>query len=196
MVAEVGAADHDLLANREPEHKHQPEPERRDTDADERETGNAVRLTIDADLQRVAEEAITYGIRIAHDLGVQAQTGLPGEQAVVGVDDGKFGAGLRGLPIRGGSDDQAMNMLEAPRCGFRIRGLEKFVPQPVKEFRVRGRNALRAEIVFGFDEALAEVLLPNAIDCDTRRERVVGRCNGVRQVQPPAAVGERGPLPR
>jgi penicillin-binding protein 2 len=39
------------------------------------EAGNNVRLTIDADLQRTAEEAIDYGIRIAHEDGRWAADG-------------------------------------------------------------------------------------------------------------------------
>jgi penicillin-binding protein 2 len=39
------------------------------------EAGDNVRLTIDADLQRVAEEAIAYGIRIAHEDGRWAADG-------------------------------------------------------------------------------------------------------------------------
>ena len=39
------------------------------------EAGDNVRLTIDADLQRVAEEAIAYGIRIAHEDGRWAAAG-------------------------------------------------------------------------------------------------------------------------
>jgi penicillin-binding protein 2 len=39
------------------------------------EAGDNVRLTIDADLQRVAEEAIDYGIRIAHEDGRWAADG-------------------------------------------------------------------------------------------------------------------------
>jgi penicillin-binding protein 2 len=39
------------------------------------EAGDNVRLTIDADLQRVAEEAIEYGIRIAHEDGRWAADG-------------------------------------------------------------------------------------------------------------------------
>ncbi len=39
---------------------------------------------------------------------------------------------------------------------------------------MRGRRALGAEIVFGFDEAAPEVLLPERIDCDAGRERIGG----------------------
>jgi penicillin-binding protein 2 len=39
------------------------------------EAGDTVRLTIDAELQRVAEEALEYGIRLAHDDGEWAADG-------------------------------------------------------------------------------------------------------------------------
>ena len=39
---------------------------------------------------------------------------------------------------------------------------------------MRRRRSLRAEIVLGFDETSAEILLPDAVRGDARGERVVG----------------------
>src|SRR5205085_10026680 len=44
--------------------------------------GNALRLTIDIDVQRAAEQALTYGIKIAHQNGQWAADG----GAIVALD--------------------------------------------------------------------------------------------------------------
>ena len=51
---------------------------------------------------------------------------------------------------------------------------------------MRRQRTLDAEVVFGLDDAFAEVLLPDAIHHDARRQRVVGRAEPARQVE---AVG-------
>ena len=60
-------------------------------------------------------------------------------------------------------------MFEAPA------GLAKLDGQPVEQFWVGGRGALGAEVVFGFDEAASEVLLPDTVDEDAGGEWVLGR---------------------
>ncbi|MGH3023540.1 MAG: penicillin-binding protein 2 [Gaiellaceae bacterium] len=52
------------------------------------ESGENVRLTIDADLQRAAEEALAYGIRLAHDQGEWAADG--GALVAMQVDTGEI----------------------------------------------------------------------------------------------------------
>ena len=51
----------------------------------------------------------------------------------------------------------------------------EFEGQPIEQIRMRRQRPLDAEIVFGLDKALAEVLLPDAIHDDARRQRIVRR---------------------
>src|SRR5262249_19668948 len=51
---------------------------------------------------------------ITHDLGVQAQPRLAGEQPVTRIDIGQFSAGARALAVSGGRDDEAVDVLEGP----------------------------------------------------------------------------------
>jgi penicillin-binding protein 2 len=52
------------------------------------EPGDNIRLTIDVDLQRAAEEALAYGIRLAHDQGEWAANG--GALIAMEVDSGEI----------------------------------------------------------------------------------------------------------
>src|SRR5437016_9736784 len=61
--------------------------------------------------------------------------------------------------------------------------------EPVEEAGVRGRGTLGAEIVFGFDQAASEVLLPNAVDGDAGEEGVGWVNEPVGEVE---AVWKRG----
>src|SRR5258708_6060825 len=54
--------------------------------------------------------------------------------------------------------------------------------------------AERAEIARRADERLAKVVLPDAIDDDAGRERIVLRGDGVREFEPAAALRELGGL--
>ena len=60
--------------------------------------------------------------------------------------------------------------------------------------------ALRAEVVFGLDNAPAEILLPDAIDDDARGERIVRGNNPAGEVEAVESisrgVGARGPNAR
>ena len=58
--------------------------------------------------------------------------------------------------------------------------------QPVEQFRMRRRRALRAEIFLGLDEAAAEVAHPDAVHRHARRERVFGTDEPAGQVEPRA----------
>src|SRR5882762_8381320 len=48
---------------------------------------------------------------------------------------------------------------------------------------MRGRNALRAEIVLRLHDAPAEILLPNAVHDDPRRQRIIRGGNPTRQIE-------------
>src|SRR6185503_19299667 len=50
---------------------------------------------------------------------------------------------------------------------------DEFGGEPVEQLRVRGRRALRAEVLARLDESTAEDLLPHAIDGDAGDQGVV-----------------------
>ena len=50
--------------------------------------------------------------------------------------------------------------------------------------------AALAEIVGGADQSLAEVMLPDPIDHDAGRQRMIGACQPVGQLPPAAALGD------
>ena len=51
---------------------------------------------------------------------------------------------------------------------------DQFGGQPIEQFLMRGVSAHRAEIVRRGHDALAEVILPQAIDDHPRRQRMIG----------------------
>ena len=53
--------------------------------------------------------------------------------------------------------------------------------EPVKQFGMLGLGRLHTEVVCGLDEPATEVALPDAVDPDTMRQRVIGRCQPVGQ---------------
>src|SRR6185503_16028725 len=59
---------------------------------------------------------------------------------------------------------------------------------------MRWRFAARTEITRGPDQTLAEVMQPDAVDHDTRGERILVACDGLGQFQSPAAVCKRFPV--
>ena len=74
-------------------------------------------------------------------------------------------------------------MFEGPRLHVLIAGLHEFASQPVEEFGMRWRAALGAKIVFGFNDAFAEVALPDAVGEDAGGEWVFGIDNPFGEVQ-------------
>ena len=56
--------------------------------------------------------------------------------------------------------------------------------QPIEQFWMRRPFALRAQVVQHFRNARAEELTPKAIHIDARGQRILRRCQPVRQVQP------------
>src|SRR5437870_1356349 len=59
----------------------------------------------------------------------------------------------------------------------------EFARQPVEQLRMRGWNALRAEIILRLHDAPAKILLPNAVHDDPRRQRIVRGDNPTRQIE-------------
>ncbi len=70
------------------------------------------------------------------------------------------------LPIDFGGQDQAVQGLDVPAA------LDELVCQPVEQFRMRRGRRLRAEVVGVFDEAAAEMSLPDAVDDHAGDERI------------------------
>lgn len=76
-----------------------------------------------------------------------------------------------------------MHLLERPAAP------DELAREPVEELRVRGRAALRAERVRRLDNALAEVMHPNAVRDDARGERVIRAGNPLCQLQAAGFAG-------
>ena len=72
-----------------------------------------------------------------------------------------------GAEVKPGADDQPMQRLQSPAT------VDKFRGQPVEQFRMRRSRPLHTEVILRFDETSPEELLPNAIDRDSRRERLL-----------------------
>ena len=84
---------------------------------------------------------------------------------------------IRALLIRGGEHDQAMQRLQFPAA------TDQFAREIVEQFRMRWRAALDAEVIDRRDDALPEMLLPDAVH-DHPREQVSGSGLGVRHPVP------------
>jgi hypothetical protein len=77
---------------------------------------------------------------------------------------------------------------------LRGRGEHEFERQPIEQFRMRRQRALDAEVVLGFDQTFAEVLLPHAVHEDAGGQRVLRRHQPFREIEPirlPILNGER-----
>ena len=59
---------------------------------------------------------------------------------------------------------------------------------------MRGAVAHLPEVAGRADDPTPKVLQPDAVDHDPRGQRVRGACDGVRQLAPAAALGERLPV--
>src|SRR5262249_40626313 len=68
------------------------------------------------------------------------------------------------LLVRGARHDELVDRLELPTV------LDEFASEVVEQFGMRGRFALRAEVVRRADEALAEVVLPESVHDHTREQ--------------------------
>ena len=64
------------------------------------------------------------------------------------------------------TSDQSKFLYEpVERFGVKA-GVDELEGQPIEEFGMRGGRALSAKVVFGFDQALAEVAVPDTVDGD------------------------------
>ena len=75
-------------------------------------------------------------------------------------------------------DDQPLNVLQIPARLNQLGG------QPIEQFRMRRRLGLHAQIVGRLHQSDAEVMLPQSIDDNARRERILRAHEPSRQAQP------------
>ena len=129
---------------------------------------------------------------VADGLGLEAAEGHAPEEAVAGVGRkaGREGSvvGATGLAVGLREDDLAVQAFDPPAAFDEIGG------EPVEQFGVAGGFAVGAEVAGGADEASAEMVLPDAVDQDAGRERVVFVADPVGQGE--AAGGLRRRLER
>ena len=101
---------------------------------------------------------------------VSRRRGKSPEQAVFGVAPLRLGRDRRPtrLPVRAlRTISRCSGLSRQPSCDERAR-------QPVEQFGVARPVSVRAEVVRRLDDAAAEVVLPDAVDHDARRQRMVG----------------------
>ena len=85
-------------------------------------------------------------------------------QTILGIDSlmrfegGAGRRGIVGLLKRGAGDDQAMDGLEPPMVSNQLRS------EPVQQVGVSGFFAVTTEVVWGGNNALAKVALPETVD--------------------------------
>ncbi len=77
------------------------------------------------------------------------------------------------------------------RCLVDQLVVHEIAGERVEQFRMGRQRAANAEIARRIDQALAEQVVPNAVDPHARGERVVATRDVVRKFKPTAAVLER-----
>ena len=127
---------------------------------------------------------------VADLLGIEPLDGPFPEQAVFGIDPLAQGeiarAALGRLAIGRRGQDQPVQRLELPAAR------DEFGRQPVEQLGVAGGLAQPAEVARRADQAAAEMVLPDPVDDDAGRQRIVGPAQPASQGQPPPG-GLRAP---
>ena len=103
---------------------------------------------------------------------------MASEELVEWVGESEIGSGHGSALVSGGSDDEAMDGLDAPILGNEFSG------EPIEELGVGWWGALGAVVVFRFDQTRAKILLPDAVDHHASSERVGGIEEPARQIEP------------
>ncbi len=114
-----------------------------------------------------AEQPARGELAVADHLGFEAEARSAREQPVVGIALGERRRHRGRLSIGRRGDDRPQQRLLAPAAIHQLDG------EPVEELGVRGRLALRPEVLAGLDQAASEELLPQAVDVHPRHQRVV-----------------------
>ena len=105
-----------------------------------------------------------------------------GEKLVFGVQLLVLFVDAAGLTISGGIHNEPVHRLEAPAA------TREFGGEPVEQFRVRWPCAGFTKIVQCADDALAEVMFPNAVDHHARGERMLRARGPLCEGQPPPGL--------
>jgi hypothetical protein len=93
-------------------------------------------------------------------------------------------------PVSAGEHQKPVHRLDGPAA------LDEADGQPVEQFGMTRFLAAIAEVVAGRHQASAEVMLPDAVDHDASRQRIVRRGDPAGQLQSPALRGRQGWLLR
>ncbi len=120
---------------------------------------------------------------VAHGFGFESARGKAPEEACIRVERGCVGAHSRILRVGVGQHDESVQVFHRPSRA------DELAREPVEQFRVRGFCAVDAEVAGGFDDARAEVALPDAVGHHASSERVLGRCKPFRESLPAFGVG-------
>ena len=119
---------------------------------------------------------------VANRLDLKAAPVHPPEEPVLLVDGGVGRVVVARQPVRARQHDVAVELLERPAA------LDEAARQPVEKLGMGGFTADRAEVARRVDDAAAEVPVPDAVDDDSRGERVLGVGDPARQFEPPARI--------
>ena len=122
---------------------------------------------------------------VPDQFGGQAQPDLPRQQRIGGIALDQLLRAARGLLVGFRGDNQAMHV---PNIPARVA---KLGSEPVQQSRMARTFALRSEILGSRHQAPPEVLLPDPIDSDARRQRIVVREQPAGEFEPPGACPSR-----
>ncbi len=115
---------------------------------------------------------------VADHFGIQAEAALPGEPGVRGIAPVEIRIAPRRLLIGPRHDHQFHHVLDVPAAIDQLDG------QPIQQLGVRRQGALRAQVVAGPHQALAEEQLPQPVDQHAGHQRIVARDHPAGQVEP------------
>ena len=111
-----------------------------------------------------------------------------GQQAVLRVG----GEGLRrsgaALLVGAGEHNRLVQLLHRPAVG------DEGVREPIQQLGMGWKLAADPEVAGRSDQSRSEVVHPDPVDHDARRERIVFVCDRLRQFEASAAIFERGGL--
>ena len=122
---------------------------------------------------------------IAQRLELQAPHIGPPEQPVVRILFRVGGIVAAALLIRGGEEDDFVQLLQRPSFLHESRG------EIIEQFRMAWRRGLVAQIVGRADQSLSEMMQPETINQHARGERVVSVRDCLREFESAAAAAER-----
>ena len=124
-------------------------------------------IRIDRRASDLVDEQTGDGERlIANHVRREAHVRTAREESILRVALQHLWSDARRLTVRGAEHDGLLHRLHVPPRADELSG------QPVEQLRMRGRLALRAEVLHGLDETGAEIHLPEPVGGDACRQRV------------------------